>query len=143
MIDDALRDAYRAARYIVSVGDACITLEIDRPSSDLDLLLADRAVATAAFVTAWNPRRVWRQEAENRLRASDLATTVQSLGLNALPVTTTAEDPRWVEHGLLILGISETQARDLGEQFAQNAIVMMARGDAPRLIERVSRDAAS
>ena len=143
MIDDALRNAYRAARYVVSVGDSYITLEIDRPSPELDLLLAGCDVAAAAFVTAWNPGSVWFPEAENRLRANDLAAAVQNLGLKALPVTTTADDPRWVEQGLLILGISTTQARDLGEQFGQNAIVTVTRGDAPRLIERVSRDAAS
>jgi hypothetical protein len=141
MMDDSLRAAYLAARYLVAVDGDRITLEIGRPAPDLDKILIARSVESAAFVTAWNPHSTWHARDDNLVLGSRLATAVEQLGLAALPVTTTADDPRWVEHGLLILGIFEPRARRLGEQFAQNAIVMVDRGAAPRLIDLVSKDA--
>lgn len=143
MIDAALRHAYLTTRYDVAVGDSRITLEIGRPAPALDRLLIASSVAGAAFVTAWNPRSVWLSQADNLRRADALAAAVATLGLDALPVTTVVDDPRWIEQGLLILGISETQARRLGAQFAQNAIVIVTRGGVPELIELVSPGEAS
>lgn len=143
MIDAALRRAYLATRYVVTDGENRAPIEIGVATPELDRLLAARSVATAAFVTAWNPRSDLLAPAENLRRASELTLAVQALGLDALPVATTAEDARWIEHGLLILGISQTRACSLGRRFGQNAIVMVSRGTAPRLIELVSPDEAS
>ena len=143
MIDKALREAYLATRYVVTIGVDRVELRIGRPAPELDRYLVAGSIATAAFVTAWNPRSERLSEAENLLRSQELATTVAALGLQALPVVTAADDPQWIEHGLLILDISEAQARALGDRFGQNAIVMLERGGAPRLVELVSPGAAS
>ncbi len=143
MIDAALRDAYLATGYVVTIGMDRIELRIGQPAPELDRHLAAGSIATAAFVTAWNPRSERLSEAENLLRGHDLATAVAALGLQALPVVTAADDPEWIEHGLLIFDTSEAQARALGDRFGQNAIVMLELGGAPQLIELVSPGAAS
>ncbi len=137
MIDEALRSAYLATRYVVTIGADRIELRIGRRAPELDHYLAGKSVATAAFVTAWNPRSERLSDEENCRRARNLAAAVAALNRQALPVVTAADDPSWVEHGLLILGVSESEARALGERFAQHAIVMVERGGTPRLIELV------
>lgn len=143
MIDESLRQAYLATDYILAVGAVSIRLNIGRDAPELDRLLTARSVDTAAFVTAWNPRSAWLPVAENLLLAARLAAAVEECGFQSLPVTTTADDPRWIEQGLFILGISEEAARRLGRDFDQNAIVMVNRGSPPRLIDLVSPAGAS
>jgi Protein of unknown function (DUF3293) len=143
MIDPILRDAYLATRYVVMLDGRELALKIGEPSPELDRIMTARAVTMAAFVTAWNPCSERLPVAENLARSEALAAAVRDTGLETLPVVAGADDPDWTEHGLLILGADATLASRLGRRFAQNAVVTVARGEAPQLVVLVSPDAAS
>ena len=143
MIDPTLRTAYLNTRYLVTVGGQYLTLKIGEASPELDDMLGARSVEMAAVVTAWNPRSQCLPREENLDRGNALSSVVHDLGLETLPVVATLGDPHWIEHGLLILGIHEGLACQLGRQFAQNAIVTVTRGNVPQLIELINPGEAS
>lgn len=143
MIDDALRAAYRATRFVVTCEGDEIVLRVDQPNPALDALLAARGVTQGAIITAWNPRSQWSPPAENEARGRELAATVAKRGLASLPSIARGDEARWTEPGLLVLGIAPEDAAALGRDVEQNAVVTVTRGEPPRLVWCVSPDAAS
>ena len=143
MIDPTLRRLYLDTRYRIAFGRQELTLKIGEASPELDDILGQWSVERAAIVTAWNPRSQWLPRDENLKRGSALLTLVREMGLETLPVVASLDDPYWTEHGLFILGADEALACELGRQFAQNAVVLVRRGEALRLQEIVSPGGAS
>lgn len=128
-LDPALIAAYENAVYAVSGGPE---LRIGQPNAALNGLLDARGAATAAFVTAANPRGAQRSSAANEAAMSALRETLR---WPHLPGEGLDPQKRWpAEPSVLILGISRPEAEALGRRLEQNAIVFVERGGAPQLV---------
>jgi hypothetical protein len=132
-----LRALYPTLEYPVELDGAPIVLRIGEPSPEMDHALAQRGVASAAYLTAWNPggRVLPRGENDARQRA-----LVASLGdLEVVPAPggwiPGAPDPRGErEESVLVLGIDEDRATRLADAHGQLAYVLAVRGEPVRLV---------
>ena len=121
-----LASAYRASTYSV----AGIDLRIGRLSRDLDGLLAGMHTRSAALITAWNPRS---RRLPLRINERRMAELRHRLGRSTqLPAT--GGTRTWKEAHLLVPG-DLRRLKVLARLFRQNAIVALASGRAPRLVE--------
>ncbi len=136
MTDPALDDAYRGTTYSVLMPEgSLLALRIGERSAPLDRLLAATGHDDWAFVTACNPRSTRLDALENAERMARLAETVQARGLRAIPGESRGDGGDWpAESSLLVLGIGEPDAIELGRLFDQHAIVAGSRGGPPRLV---------
>jgi putative PIN family toxin of toxin-antitoxin system len=121
--------AYEKALYAVLDGPV---LRIGERNPELQALLEAQAAATAAFVTAANPRGEPRSHAANEDAMAELQAML------AWPFYSgEGRDPegRWpAEPSLLIVGIPRGEAEALGRRFGQNAIVFVEKAGAPELV---------
>jgi len=124
-----LIQSYKRALYALDSGTV---LRIGVHDAGVDRLLEAHGIATAAFVTAANPRGEARTPAENEVAMAALQASL------ALPwLSGEGRDPegRWSpEPSLLVLGIARADAEVLGRRLEQNAIVFIERGRAPELV---------
>jgi uncharacterized protein len=128
-LDPELIAAYENAVYAVFDGPE---LHIGKPNAAMDRLLEARGAATAAFVTAANPRGVQRSSAANEAAMAALRDTLR---WPHLPGEGLDPQNRWpAEPSVLVLGISRPEAEALGRHLEQNAIVFVERGGAPHLV---------
>ena len=133
-VPEELKQAYENADYAVFF-EPELVLRIGEPSERLDRLMLAAEVATAAFITACNPRSEQRADAENRAAAEALEGLVTAAGYPRHRGE--GRDPDGLhppEPSLLILGILRANAEALGRLFGQNAIVFVERGRAPELV---------
>jgi hypothetical protein len=135
MDNPALDAAYRATTYAVAMPDGTtLALRIGTHSAPLDRLLAATGHDHWAVVTACNPRSRRLDDVENAERTSRLAGIVRDRGLDALAAEGRGDGGDWpLEPSLLVLGVEETRAIELGRMFDQHAIVVGSRGSPPRL----------
>jgi len=125
----ALIESYERALYAL---DSATVLRIGVHNPGLDRLLEARGAATAAFVTAANPRGEARAHAENE---AAMAALRASLALPWLPGEGRDPEGRWsAEPSLLVLGMARADAEALGRRLEQNALVFIERGRAPELL---------
>jgi putative PIN family toxin of toxin-antitoxin system len=102
------------------------------PDAALERLLEEHGAASAAFVTAANPRGEQRAAAANDAAMAALRT---SLAWPWLPAEGRDPAGRWrAEPSVLLLGISRREAEALGRRLEQNAIVFVEKGSAPELV---------
>jgi hypothetical protein len=124
--------AYEKALYVV-FGEPELVIRIGEPNPDLDELLEAEGAATAAYITAANPRgeatTPWKNEIAN-------AALVQSLaGYSCFEGEGRDPQGRWApERSVLVAGISRADAEVVGRAFGQNAIVFVEKGRAPELV---------
>lgn len=120
--------AYEEALYAVQG----VVLRIGERSAGLDALLEVEGVASAAFLTAANPRGEQRSHAAN-----EAAMQVLRASLSRPHLEGEGRDPqgRWpAEPSVLVIGIARSQAEALGRKFEQNAIVFVDKGGAAELV---------
>jgi hypothetical protein len=134
-IDPELLAAYVETTYWVSSQPQPIGIRIGQKSADLARMLAARQVLRWAFVTAWNPRSKQYPHWYNIGRERAFLQEVCRRGWQWLPGLAAGDGSDWpAEPGLLLLGISRTQARRLGHRFRQNAVVVGERGGVAKLV---------
>ena len=121
MIDPSLILSYRETNY--HVFNLKLVLRIGEGNPALDSLLLEHGNENWAFITASNPYSNLLSEGVNGARFALLKEAVKSWlyfegeGVGA--------DPLWKpEQSLLILGIKENEAVEIGKSFEQNAIVV-------------------
>lgn len=134
VINEELLKAYRTTHFNV-IGPPRFTLQIGDPSRQLSELYRAHKVATAAFLTAWNPHSKEMPQAENDRAQAQLETDVNSLAAAVLPGL--GQDPycEWPgEPSVLALGLSRDVAKSLGAQYRQNAIVWIGGNLVPELV---------
>ena len=136
---DSLRSAwesvYARTSYVVQLPAGELPIRIGQTCPVLDAFLRARAVRTWAFVSACNPRSHALCEQENLARHENLLRAAAALGLtccNGEGRSDAADGP--AERGLLITGITEVLALELGLEFEQNAIVFGERDGVARLL---------
>jgi hypothetical protein len=141
---------------------AAFVLRVDVASSELLALYGRHGVSQAAYLTACNPHSTMLSDADNRARMDELAQTLRALARQGPARSKTRSilrspahayvrsNPRsymclhgrgtdpsgaWPgEASVLVLGMSEEQARELGTRFAQNALLHAGADGVPRLV---------
>ncbi|MCL2657600.1 MAG: DUF3293 domain-containing protein [Betaproteobacteria bacterium] len=133
MRDPRLEAAYRATEYHVRLPQRLV-LRIDQPEARLFPLLAQTPLHCAAYLTACNPASQRLSESENAERMHALASQLKQKGYDFLHGM--ARDPHgeWPdEASFLVLGIPPTDACELAQDYAQNALLLIAADACPRL----------
>lgn len=128
----SLAAAYEASNYFVHDGEDRIALNVGHPDTAIDRLLARHRASCGVFMTAWNPRSERFSPAENRAAAARLEAELGGARYRYLPCI--SGDGRWREEGVFTFDLPQALAVEIAETFGQNAIVMVARGAAPRLV---------
>jgi hypothetical protein len=126
--------AYEKAQYVV-FGAPELVIRIGEPNPDLDELLAAEGAATAAYVTAANPRGEAKTAWQNEIANAALVQTQTEAGYACFEGE--GRDPlgRWTpERSVLVIGIARPDAEGVGRAFGQNAIVFVEKGRAPELV---------
>ena len=130
--------AYKNADYVVfghQRGAPELVIRIDRVNPALDELLGHNEAATAAFVTACNPRGEKKSYEENEAAAAALRASPLLIGYAWFKGESRDPEARWpAEPSLLIVGIPRKEAEQLGEVLNQNAIVFVEKGGKPALV---------
>ena len=124
--------AYEKALYVV-FGEPELVIRIGEANPDLDELLEAEGAATAAYITAANPRGEpasrWKNEIANAALVRSLA------GYRCFEGEGRDPQGRWTpERSALVVGISRADAEVVGRAFGQNAIVFVEKGRAPELV---------
>lgn len=123
-------DAYLNTRYLVK--DMGIEIRIGYPEKSLDRLLKETETKAWAYITAWNPGSELLTEEENEKRHQELIKALQEY--QCYEGQGVGIDTDWPpEKSLLVLGIEENKAIELGKAFCQNAIVTGTLDTLPRL----------
>lgn len=150
-IEPALIAAYRAAHYEVSADAsaglaATFVLRVDVASPELLDLYRRHDESQAAYLTACNPHSTVLSDADNRTRMDDLAQTLRALAgqgpahssvrsYTILHGRGTDPSGAWPgEASVLVLGMGETEARELGTRFGQNTLLHAGADAVPRLV---------
>ncbi len=130
-MDNHLLAAYENTSY--SVFDPPISIKIGRRNPKLDAFLERMNHKEWAFITAYNPFSKVLSDRENEERHHLLRKQIEKYTF--FEGEGVGIDPSWKpERSFLILGISETDAVKLGEDFQQNAIVVGRRKGQARLV---------
>ena len=133
-MDGALDLAYRQTRYIVESPSAEFVLKVEELNAAVDSLLKDYRADSCAFITAWNPSSQRLTKTVNEQRQRDLIAEVLRRGYTLLPGRGVGADPNWIpEPSILIIGISGTEAEELGAHFGQLAIIAKRIGEPVQL----------
>jgi len=132
---DALWGAYRATTYTARFPTAVVRIRVGAACAGLDGELADRNLTTWAYITAANPDSVPLSDDQNAARYQALLRAVESLRWPCFSGAGVPDDPSWApEKSLLVLGIPQPQAIELGQRFDQRAILWGTLGGLPELI---------
>ena len=126
--------AYQKALYVV-FGKPELVIRIGEPNPDLDELLEAEGAATAAFITAANPRGERASAWKNEIANAALVETQTKAGFRCFEGEGRDPQGRWrPERSALVVGIPRADAVAVGRAFGQNAIVFVEKGRAPELV---------
>ena len=123
-VDETLLSAYRRTAFIADTPVGRLVLRVGERCSELDALLAASGVRTWTYVTAFNPGSVQLTPEENAARQRQLECSMADLGLVSYLGEGVGSDGRWpAEPSVLVLGIGRNDARRLGREYGQLAVV--------------------
>ena len=126
--------AYEKALYVV-FGTPELVMRVGEPNPDLDELLEAEGAATAAFITAANPRGEATSAWKNEMATAALVESLNRAGYRCFEGEGRDPQKRWKpERSALVVGIPRADAEGAGRAFGQNAIVFVERGRAPELV---------
>ena len=127
--------AYTGTAYQVEAPEAPFFFRIGEESPEIDALLRDLGAEEWAFITAYNPRSEQEPHETNRQRHARLLARLDGNGYTIFSSKGIDDDDTWPsERGAFIVGIPRREARLLGRDFEQNAIVVGRRGAPPELL---------
>jgi hypothetical protein len=131
-----LSEAYRRTTYYANSPRGRLAIHTNQCNAELDLLLADHGCRSWAFVTAHNPGSRALSAEENARRHGRLESDLRAGGWTSFffgeGVGAGGDWPP--ETSILVLGIDEAAAKQLGEAFEQNAIVIGRLGEPAQLV---------
>ena len=126
-----LIDSYLNTRFEI---DGKFTLQPRIRSVEIEGLFSDKNHQSASCITAFNPASKVCSDDENLNFHKKLIQEVESMCVQFLPMFGRCPHGNWKsENGLLLLGISLTQAKQLGRKFNQNAIVFIGKDCIPEI----------
>ena len=122
-IPEALVLAYEETHYHV-YSEPPFYLEVNKYSSALAALYKHYQVYTSAFITAWNPFSEQLSDVQNADRHQQLLKQTKDMDYQVIEGLGQHPSNKWPgEVSILVLGIPSFTAKELGEHFAQNAIL--------------------
>ena len=132
MTEAQLFEAYRNTLFCADTPVGQLRIRVGQQHAELDSLLDQFGALSWAYITAWNPASIKTMQSENESRQAALLRDLESYavfhgeGIGA--------DGDWdPEPSFLALGISESDAFQLGCTCGQHAIVVGHRGEAAGL----------
>lgn len=133
-IDPSTAQAYLETDYCVDAPEPFV-LRIGIPCMQLAQLHARHRTDCSVFVTACNPRSRIVEDRENARRQAELAAELGGRGLTFFGGVGRHPTGGWpAEHSYLVLGLPLAEAKELGERYAQNAIVWCGADAVPQLV---------
>ena len=130
-----LAEMYRLAVYVVEDGDVRFVIRLGRENRELDAHLAEHALGSWAFLTAYNPNSTPTPENVNLEAQARLAEHLTHAGHRFLRGYGTSESGDWPpEASFFVEDISLDDAVRLGREFCQSAILWGRRGGAAELV---------
>ena len=133
-ISSELTVAYLATLYCVNGCAPEFTLRIGQPSRALADQYRKLNIASAAFITAWNPNSQPLPADANNDRQKKLIARLEEMGIPFYLGEGSSPDGQWREPSLLALGIEKAAAEALAVQFGQNAFVYCGPDATPELV---------
>ena len=135
LMNRALKEAYRQAKYILFSGSEEILFKVGLHSNELDNLLVEHGVINAVFITAYNPRSQIFSDEENKRQQINLEKQIERAKYRYLKGASCSEDGLWpIEKSLLILDMPLSQANSLAISFKQNAYLQITQGEKVALV---------
>ena len=129
----SLESAYTDAHYVVLDAGQEIVLRCGVHDPQLEQRLGMRE--RCAIITPCNPASRQLSTAGNQERVERLARAVALTGLRSAPTVNRDPSGRWPdEAGFLLVDPPPGLAEDLGRRYGQSAILVVDRGQAPRLL---------
>jgi hypothetical protein len=133
-----LIEAYRSAHYRVGSAHEAFVLLVNQYSERLSQLFNASGHRCAAFLTSCNPFGIRQNAESSRAACAALRNRLDEyVSSSDQIIEGTGSDPRegWSpEESFLVLGLDLEEARRLGREFRQNAIVWAGKGAIPKLI---------
>ena len=128
--------AYEQTDYCVDGGGRRpVCFRIGGGGATLDALLSRYRSQRWAFLTAWNPASTPLARPENDRRQAELIAQLTATGCRCLRGEGRNVDASWPpEESVFALDITSRDARRIGHQYGQLAIVVGERGRPPRLV---------
>lgn len=134
LLDAQLIQAYRTTDYMVHATEP-FTLRVEETCTECDALMDAHKVATAAYITAWNPYSEQLSAAANASAQENLAAELAVEGIAVLRGEGVGRTGDWPpEPSLFSLGISRSRAVSLAKKYQQNAFIWIERGKAAELV---------
>lgn len=134
-ISPELIATYKAAIYQASADTEIITLHIDQYCASLYRLLLKTGHRSAVFITAFNPRSQQQNRRKNLTSNGQLYKTLTQYSHALFNGVSSDPENKWpAEKSFLALGINLKLAKQIGQQFNQNAIVWADVAAIPRLV---------
>ena len=122
LADTTIR-AYLQAEYRIHA-DAPFSLHVGFRSDALHALYIRTGTRSAAFITPYNPFGHMLDGRENQLKLQELKSRLDGFGLPYLLAEGLDPQNEWPpEKGVLVLGLTFEQARDIGREFRQNGVL--------------------
>lgn len=127
-------DAYRKTEYHAFT-EPLLTLKVSQSNSQLIELHQQHQAPSSAFITAWNPYSELMSDEENTKRQDKLIASIKERGFAYYLGEGKDPSGEWPgEASILILGISLDEAKELGNEWGQNAIIWTGADGVPQLI---------
>ncbi len=124
-MNQELHEAYRKTTFYADTPRGRLALRIDKCDAQLDQLLVDHACESWAYLTAYNPGSVLLSPDENHHRQVTLEAQLHTGGWTFFAGEGVGDSGNWPpEPSVLVLGIDEATAQQLGIAFDQNAVVV-------------------
>lgn len=134
VIPESTVQAYRSTLYWVRQ-EPPFALRVGVWSPELGRLFQANGVTCGAFLTAWNPCGVEAPMAENASANAKMVGQLEAGGKRVVPGFRVAEDGSAPgEESALALDVSLEEARQIGTDFKQNAIIWIGEDLVPELI---------
>lgn len=134
LITQELIQAYEETDYRVS-GVLPFILKIGKESEELRDLYDKYGYQTAAFLTAFNPYSEPATSTQNEAAHKQLTENLSRNSAMVLEGVGQDSNKEWPpEKSVLVLGLTMSDARDIGNKFRQNAFVWVGANAVPRLI---------
>ena len=123
---------YVRTSYEAELGGETISLRIGEESPDVGVIQSNRW----AFITACNPRSRKVSDRENADRMAELESVLSERGHKYYDGAGVPARDAWEpEPSFLVIGISDSEAAELGAKFDQNAIVFADSKGIPKLLD--------
>lgn len=133
-IPDEVIRAYLETHYLV-YGDRPMTLQVGQRNPTLSDLHKASQVSSSAFITACNPFSQNLDDESNAARMQALRRELDERNFSVIEGSGKHPSNGWpAEASFLVLGITLDEAKALGEEHGQNAIIFCEVDAVPQLI---------